>query len=283
MRGCSRTAAKEALPKTEPFCEADGRRKPRCAHPRFQPITHPMSEAGNVPIYSEIQRDVEKEILSGAWPPGTRIPSESELVARYGCARMTVNKAMSNLAAAGLIVRRRRSGSFVAPPKSQEPLTRIQDIQADIVASGRAHRYKILARAVETVDTATEAGKIGVAAGTRLVTLDVLHFADDERLAVEHRQISLAAVPRAEAEMFQHEPPGSWLLRHVPWSEAEHVIHAIPADRVAARLLKIPAGSPCLAITRRTWNGAILVTVSTLTYPGERHRFVARFTPTSSG
>lgn len=242
-----------------------------------------MSDGGNVPIYSEIQRDVERQILSGAWPPGTRIPSETELVARYGCARMTVNKAMSNLAASGLIIRRRRSGSFVAPPKSQEPLTRIQDIQADVVASGRAHRYKILGRGIRVAATAPEAEQVGVAVGTRLLTVDVLHFADEERLAVENRQISLATVPGAEAEMFAQEPPGTWLLRNVPWSEAEHVIHAIPADRVGARLLKVPVGSPCLAITRRTWNDGALITVGTLTYPGERHRFAARFTPHSGG
>lgn len=241
-----------------------------------------MSDGGTVPIYSEIQRDVERQILSGAWPPGTRIPSESELTARYGCARMTVNKAMSNLAAAGLIVRRRRSGSFVAAPKSQEPLTRIQDIQADVVASGRRHRYRILSRAVQVAETALEAGRIGVVPGTRLLVLDVLHFADDERLAVENRQISLAAVPEAEAESFAHEPPGTWLLAHVPWSEAEHVIQALPADPLASRRLHIPAGAPCLCITRRTWNDGLLVTCGTLIYPGERHRFAARFTPHSA-
>jgi GntR family histidine utilization transcriptional repressor len=240
-----------------------------------------MSEVGSVPIYSEIQRDVERQILSGAWPPGTRIPSESELVTRYGCARMTVNKAMSNLAASGLIVRRRRSGSFVAPPKTQEPLTRIQDIQADVVASGRVHRYRILGRTLRAAEAA-EAERIGVAVGTRLLSLEVLHFADEERLAVERRDINLVAVPRAERESFATEPPGTWLLQHVPWSEAEHVIQAIPADPLGSRRLKIPLGSSCLAITRRTWNDGALITCGTLIYPGERHRFVARFTPHSA-
>jgi GntR family histidine utilization transcriptional repressor len=39
-----------------------------------------------------IRADLEERIRSGAWPPGHRIPTEAELMARYGCARMTVSK-----------------------------------------------------------------------------------------------------------------------------------------------------------------------------------------------
>ncbi len=46
-------------------------------------------------------------------------PYEHELMAQYGCARMTVNRAIASLASAGLIERRRRAGSFVAQPRMQ--------------------------------------------------------------------------------------------------------------------------------------------------------------------
>ena len=61
--------------------------------------------------------------MSGEWAPGHRIPFEHELATEYGCSRMTVNKALSQLARAGLIERRRRSGSFVLPAEiaSRDP------------------------------------------------------------------------------------------------------------------------------------------------------------------
>ena len=49
--------------------------------------------------YAEIQRALEAAIFSGDWPPGARVPSEQELLKRYACSRMTVNKALSALAA----------------------------------------------------------------------------------------------------------------------------------------------------------------------------------------
>src|ERR1039458_7080623 len=84
-----------------------------------------------LPRYAAIRCDLEKAILGGRWPPGHKVPSELELVARYGCARMTVNKALSELAVAGLIVRHRRAGTFAATPMIEESILEIHDIEAE--------------------------------------------------------------------------------------------------------------------------------------------------------
>ena len=73
----------------------------------------------HLPRYAEIRRALEEAIMSGAWRPGRRVPSEHALMEQFGCSRMTVNKALSALAEAGLILRKRRSGSFVASPASE--------------------------------------------------------------------------------------------------------------------------------------------------------------------
>jgi GntR family histidine utilization transcriptional repressor len=74
------------------------------------------------------------------------VPSELELMAQFGCSRMTVNKAMSALAKEGLVVRRRRAGSFVARPRVHSTVLDIPDIQAQIGARGEAYRFDLLDR-----------------------------------------------------------------------------------------------------------------------------------------
>lgn len=69
-------------------------------------------------IYQRIFTDIETKIISGDWRPGDRIPVEHELAAEYRCSRMTVSKALSALSERGMIVRRRKTGSFVASPRS---------------------------------------------------------------------------------------------------------------------------------------------------------------------
>ncbi|MEI2559189.1 GntR family transcriptional regulator, partial [Acinetobacter pittii] len=88
-----------------------------------------------------IRLDIETRILTGEWPPGHRIPFEHQLMARYRCSRMTVNKALSELAQADLIERRRRAGSFVRRPQHMSAVLKIADIRAEITALGRAYGY----------------------------------------------------------------------------------------------------------------------------------------------
>src|SRR5690606_29477433 len=65
----------------------------------------------------------------------------------YGCSRMTVSKVLNQLARAGLIERRRRSGSFVLRPHSQSAVLEIRDIMTEVQALGLAYRFEIVKRA----------------------------------------------------------------------------------------------------------------------------------------
>jgi len=215
-------------------------------------------------LHQRILGEIEGRILSGEWPPGHRIPNETELMQTYGCARMTVNKALSALAAAGLIERRRKAGSFVRRPLDQSAVLDIPDIKAQISGAGHAYGYQLLA-------AKRRDGNI--------LTLDCRHLADQLPFAVEQRRIMLDVIPDAGRADFTTEPPGSWLLGHVPWHEAEHVITAQAADAAMASLLAVEPGSPCLVVDRRTWRSGQLVTSVRMWYPGERFALTAKFTP----
>jgi GntR family histidine utilization transcriptional repressor len=95
----------------------------------------------------------------------------------------------------------------------------------------------------------------------------------------EQRLINLAVVPDAREESFSDGPSGSWLLRRIPWTDAEHHIRAVAADRTLAGQLDIAAGAACLVVERRTWQGGAPVTHVRLAYPGDRHQLVGRFSP----
>jgi GntR family histidine utilization transcriptional repressor len=241
----------------------------------------PRRSDNQAPIYVAIQREIENNITSGKWGPGHRIPPEIELVETYGCSRMTVNKALSNLVAAGLIVRKPRSGSTVAPPRLVEPLMSIQDIRAEVLNLDRTYGFKILGRDTRNVMDATDASYIGVPVGTPILSFEVMHFADGLPFAIETRQINLNTVPDAGTADFSDVPPGTWLLREVTWTEAEHSMRAISADQVIAKSLKVDSGAPCMSLARRTWKDQDLITFVRFVYPGDRHRFVLRFLPSS--
>ena len=114
-----------------------------------------------------------------------------------------------------------------------------------------------------------------------MLSITTLHLMDDVPHAYEQRLINLATVPEAHEERFRADPPGTWLLRRVPWTDAEHIVRATNADNTLAKWLRIQRGAACLVLERRTWQAGAFVTEARITYPGERHHLVGRFSPTA--
>jgi len=231
-----------------------------------------------LPRYVDIRRAIEARIMSGELKPGDRIPGELELVDAYGVSRMTVNKALSSLAATGLLIRRRGSGSFVASPKSQETVLEIHDIKFEVEASGRRYRHEVLSSTARAA-TADERARLAIGGGGSVLALAVRHFADNQPFVLEDRLINVALVPEALTMRFDEEPPGTWLLKRIPWTEAEHRIRAVSASAKTAALLDLRRNAACLMIERVTWQSGTPVTSVQLIYPGDRHELAARFSP----
>ena len=228
------------------------------------------------PLHHRIQADLERQILNGTWPPGSQVPFEQELARRYGCSRMTVNKVMTRLSAAGLIERRRKAGSFVRRPTAQSAVLEIADIRHEVERLGLAYAFEVSAPERRPA-TAAEAGRLGMAGP--VLDLVCQHFAAGQPFCREERVINLLAVPEAAAADFSAISPGAWLMARVPWTAAEHTIRAVAADAGTSAALAIAPGSACLEVERRTWHAGVAVTAVRLTYPGSGHALVARFTP----
>ncbi|KIZ47665.1 MULTISPECIES: histidine utilization repressor [Rhodopseudomonas] len=230
-------------------------------------------------LYQRIRCDLEAKITSGDWPPGHRVPFEHELMETYSCSRMTVNKVISALAEAGLVVRRRRAGSFVSRPRVQSAILQIPDLKGEVEKRGERYGFRLI-ELHQRRPTAADRARIAVGAGTRLLAIRCLHEAQGQPFAIEDRLINLQAVPDALRVDFSITPPNTWLVGHVPWTEAEHRITACNADQRLAEDLKIDLGAACLVIERRTWRTGEPITAVRITHPGHLYDLIARFTPT---
>jgi GntR family histidine utilization transcriptional repressor len=229
-------------------------------------------------LYQRIRADLEDKIISGRWPPGHRIPFEHELVDVYQCSRMTVNKVLSGLAAAGVIERKRRVGSFVAKPLLQAAVLHIPDIQAEIAKRGESYGYELLARRKRRA-TKSDVERLGIKTACDVLALQCRHIAKGRPFALEERLINLDVVPAAAEIDFTRVPPGTWLLGCVPWSEAEHHISACLADATALKALALTKPAACLVVERRTWRKSKVITSVRVSYPNDVYQLTARFTP----
>ena len=248
-------------------------------------VTTLAGAAGTLPLYQRIRLTLEQNILSGAWPPGYRIPSEHALMAAFGCSRMTLNKVLSGLAAIGLIERKRRAGSVVSQPRAQQSaVLQIPDLKAEVEARGEPYGYRLLSREKRQA-TLADRKWLGVAGRCPILHLTCLHLIATRPFAHEDRLINLREASSALDQDFSLVPPNTWLLGHVPWSAAEHRISALAADPERAATLCIDPGTACLMVERRTWgnhaqgNGEPITSVR-ITHPGALYDLFARFRPT---
>jgi len=112
---------------------------PSFASPFAQP-----AQAGNVssptfsPLYRQIKGLIMQSLESGEWKPGEIIPGEMELAARYKVSQGTVRKAIDELAAGNLVVRRQGKGTFVATHSEARAQSRFLRLLAD---DGVAHAH----------------------------------------------------------------------------------------------------------------------------------------------
>lgn len=231
-------------------------------------------------LHELIRSDYESRILSGLLAPGERLPTERALMQAYGCSRMTVNKALSALLSAGLIDRRKKAGTFVAQPKVHSMVLDVPDIAMLLKERGQAYEYRPMRRLVR--EAGEDEDERLLAASGALLQVDGVHLADGSPLCAEFRLVSAVAVPKIIYADFDVDPPGSWLLRHVPWTEAETRISAVGAAGVEAEWLGVVTGYPCLCVDRRTWRGKERVTSVRQVFIGNGYDLVARFGPGAS-
>ncbi|MBO6815789.1 MAG: histidine utilization repressor [Rhizobiaceae bacterium] len=236
--------------------------------------------SGRVSLHDTILKDVQQKIVSGEWPPGHRIPFETDMAKLYGCSRMTVNKALTQLSLAGLLDRNKKWGTFVRAPHTISAALEITNIRKEVEDSGKDYSYELLLDRHRQVRK-REAQLLDLEEDATIRQLRCLHYSDSQPFCFEDRIVNPLAAPEIEHVKFDADSPSAWMAANVPWNSAEHQIVATAADDRISKTLEIPAGSVCLVIERKTQNDKGYVTWARLAYPGDKHRLIANFTPTS--
>ena len=90
----------------------------------------------NTPLYEQVKGFVRTKIKNGKWVAGDSVPSESALMHQFGVSRMTINRALRELMAAGVVRRVQGSGTFVAEIDHVSSKLEIRDIQEEIEERG---------------------------------------------------------------------------------------------------------------------------------------------------
>jgi GntR family histidine utilization transcriptional repressor len=228
--------------------------------------------------YLDVKAVILGQIRGGELLPGDTVPGEAALAGEFGCARVTVNRALRELAEAGVVERRRRSGTRVLAATPRDAELEVPSVRAEIEAAGANYRYELLCRRIAAPPPELRAA-LGLAAAARALHLRCRHWAGGTVHQAEDRWINLEAAPSAREADFTASGPNDWLIRAIPLSRAEHVFSAANATGAEAALLGLAPGDAIFVTERRTWIEGRAITRARLIHPGATHRLVARSQP----
>lgn len=232
------------------------------------------------PRYATVKQDLLSAIARGTYRPGDRLPSESDLTARYRISRPTVNRALRELQQEGVIVRVAGVGSFVAEQKHDVAVSMVQDIADEIRAGGQRYDCEVLELGRTPADQEL-AAQFRIAQGATLYRSVIVHRGDGMPVQYEYRLVNPAFCPDYLRSDFEHETPHRVLTRAGSVERVDHTIEATLPRAEIARLLRVKPSAPCLAIHRRTWSRGMVASVAYLVYPGDRYRISGTFSAAS--
>jgi GntR family histidine utilization transcriptional repressor len=202
--------------------------------------------------YHDIKADVLDRIRNNIWPPGANLPGEIELAEEFGCARATVNRAMRELVDEGVLERKRKAGTRVKDLPSRKARFSIPLIREEIEEMGATYRYALVDREIIAAPGWLRA-QVKMPKSAEVLHLKCMHFASNKPYQMEDRWINLNAIPAAREQDFEAIGPNDWLVREIPFSEAELAFSATNATQDVADFLDQMEGDAVFTVERTTW------------------------------
>ena len=239
---------------------------------------HARADASTQAPYARVKQHLKQGLASGRWPPGALMPSEAELVAEFGVSRMTVNRAIRELQAEGLVARSQGVGTFAAPLHRVSSTLTIRDLQEEIQARGHRHHAEVHLQRAESAPPAL-AAQLGVLPGSEVFHTLIVHFENGVPLQCEDRYVNPACAPGYLQADFTRTTPTHVLFETTALWRAQYSVEAARPTAQEARLLLIDASEPCLIVVRRTFTRDAAITIARLVHPGSRYAVEGSFTP----
>ncbi len=204
------------------------------------------------PLYQQIKGLLTHSLQSGEWKPGELIPSEIELAARFKVSQGTVRKAIDELSAENLVVRRQGKGTFVATHNEARSQFRFLRLQPDQGERSYPENKIIEVRRLRA--PADVARLLDLKSGESVVFLRrVQSFSGVPTILEElwlpgsiFKGLTMERLNAYKGPMYAlfESEFGTHMIR------ASEAIRAVCADEVAAQLLGIELGQPLLSVER---------------------------------
>ncbi|GEO79798.1 GntR family transcriptional regulator [Companilactobacillus mindensis DSM 14500] len=205
-----------------------------------------------VPVYIQIHNEIRKEIESGKWAVGERIPSERQLSQVFDVSRMTLRQAIQTLVDEGILQRQVGSGTYVASSKVQEKMSGTTSFTEITESQGKKPSSKTVSYHVAD-PSISEIEKLKLKEGDQVLRMERIRYADKQPICFE-----VATIPVDIVKSLNKKDITSSLYKALEdkaglkLGDATQTVSAILASEKIANFLNVKRGSAVLCVRQIT-------------------------------
>lgn len=239
---------------------------------------------GPTALHSQVRQLLHSRISSGELPVGSRLPSERVLCTELGISRVTLRRALRELADDGVLTAAQGRGWFVATERVGEPANVLMSFSAMAALRGLRPSATVLLQR-ERPSSLEEAETFLVAPGAPLFELHRVRRLDGLAIAIEEVRLPTAIVGELRGIDFTTGSLHAELARAGVTPESSTcTVEATLATDDQAVLLDTPPGSAVLLVRQTTYDqhGRVLE-LNVSHFRGDRYRFNTTLRATDAG
>ncbi|AUL99965.1 GntR family transcriptional regulator [Zoogloeaceae bacteirum Par-f-2] len=207
------------------------------------------------PLYRQIKSLILQALEAGEWRPGQAIPSEQELAARFNVSQGTVRKAIDEMAAENLLVRKQGKGTFVAShndPRALFRFLRLVPMDGDLT-----HPQSVPLDCWRAKAGQEASRMLGIEQGAPIIILRRLLKFGAKPVVIDEIYLPGEIFQGLSMEVLQGWNGSLYSLFETRFGlrmiRAQERIRAVGADRSTSDALKVPEGTPLLSVERVTY------------------------------
>lgn len=204
------------------------------------------------PLYRQIKSLIIQRLESGEWRPGEAIPSEIELAQRFNVSQGTVRKAVDEMAAENLVVRKQGRGTYVATHNDARSFFRFLRLVPNNGAIALPQSLPLECWRAKAGQEASRVLQIEPGAPI-IIVRRILKFGASPRI-VDEIYLRGDVFQGLTLEVLEQHAGSLYTLFEsrfgVRMIRAEERLRAVAADRGSAELLGVAEGTPLLSVER---------------------------------
>ncbi len=228
--------------------------------------------------YLQIKNELLHRIHTGDLQPEDRIPSEHQLSRQFHVSRLTVQRAIRELVAHGMLRRVQGSGTFVTNFTHRFSLIEVRDVVEEISRLGGKPMTEVLLHRRFTPPEDIQK-LIEIEPDTDVFHVALIQSMDGEPVAHEERFAVVDVYPDFLNQDFSKRSVFNYLSSRSVLEDIENVVSAVLPDKHMAAMLEIDPSDPCVRVRRRNWYKGQCVTLTRITYAGTRQVLASRYRP----